>query len=291
MKINILKLICCTLIVCAISCSSDNTENLLNSENISLDDPNPMYLKKYINDVPGSIAYSEGIFEFNNGFLISGIGLCWFSGNYQYDNSGKLLSSQKNGDSYTYQYDNQNRLVKQSKVGSSDYISLSYNGNVITVTNSYSNFSSTPFVEISEIYTDTLGRIIKTKRITPSTTSGSLVEEYVYDARNNIIQKTYKESNTTPPQSDYSINYQYDDKKNPFYYAYKKIYKNLYYLQNRTGIANGIITGVTPNNLTAYGNSTTFTYTYNNAGYPIKIIQTYDNGLPTLSTFERVIEY
>lgn len=288
MKKQILKLISVVMIATAVNCSSENSQN---SDNISLDDPNPMYLKKYINDVPTSPAYAEGIFEYNNGLLTNGFGACWFSGSFQYDNNGKLLSRQKNGDSFTYLYDNQNRVVKQLKTGSNDFISLSYNGNIITVTDSYSYFGQTPYVEVFEITTDSSGKILKNKHLTPFSFSTHIVQEYVYDNRNNITQKTYKENNAIPPQPDFSVNYQYDDKKNPFYYAYKKLYKSLYYIQHRRGIEIDIVTGVTPNNLTVFGSSTTFAYLYNTAGYPTKITQTYFNGAPNLATFDRKIEY
>lgn len=288
MKKSIFKFITYVLLATVLSCSSDDKKN---PESVSLDDPNPMYIKKYISDVPTSPGYSVGDFEFNNGFLISGIGACWLSGTFQYDNDGKLLSRQKNGETFTYLYDNQNRLIKQSKVASNDFISLSYNGNIITITNSYSNSSPTPYVQISEIYTDSAGKIIKTKRITPTSMYDYVIQEYQYDSRNNIIKETTKSSISGTLQPDFTLNYQYDDKKNPFYYAYKKTYKSIYYLECRSGIRNNIQTGVTPNNLTIYGNSTTYSHIYNNSGYPIKIIQTYDNGLPNLATLERTVEY
>ncbi|MFE3868317.1 hypothetical protein ACFX5E_09565 [Flavobacterium sp. LS2P90] len=288
MKKKLVKFITCTLIATLFSCTSDEKKS---SENVSLDDENILYLKSYKQDVAPSPGYYDSFFEYNNGFLLSGTGYNFLGGTFKYDNSGKLISRQINNQIYSYTYDSQNRLLKEIKDGSNDNITISYIGNKITFLNSHGDTYPYPYNEISEIYLDDLQRIIKTKRVTETSTIGYTVREYSYDSRNNITQLVYKESNSSETVPDKYVNYQYDDKKNPFYYAYKKLYKSIYYLECRNGIANYKQTGVTPNNLTALGSSETFIHTYNNYDFPVKYIQKYDNGGQTPATLERTMEY
>lgn len=282
MKAKLLTLFSSLSLIFLFSCSSDS-DNDNNAE-----DQNVAYIKSYKTTTSPTPSDYDAFYEYSNGYLIKGTGYNWFSGTFEYDNSGKLIKRQMADEEYLYQYDSKNRLIKQSKTGSQDNITLSYGSNKITISNTYNYNGGNKYSEISDIYLDDKGRIIRVKKLTPTTTYTSMAEEYLYDSNNNITQITYKENNYNYP--DYVVRFQYDDKKNPFYYSFKKLYKSVYYLECRYGIPNYKFTGITPNNMIVYG-SATYDHIYNSAGYPVSWLNTYENGGSTPATANYTVEY
>ncbi len=279
MKRKLIKIITCLSILLSLSCSSDSSNNEL--------ELNEMYIKSYKTVNAPSPGFYDAFFEYKNGYLINGTGFNAMGGTFQYDSSGKLITRQTGDKIYSYLYDNQGRLIKQLRNGTNDNITLTYDSNKITITESY-DFINGRSIEVSEIYLDNKSQIIKVKRITPSSSYEYMLQEYSYDDNGNITQLSYKENTNLDP--DLIIKYEYDNKKNPFYTAFKKLYKSIYYLECRKGIPNYKHMGITPNNMTVYGSST-YDHKYNDKGYPIQWITTYENGGSVPAKTLRTIEY
>ncbi|WP_433765990.1 hypothetical protein [Flavobacterium ginsenosidimutans] len=262
------------------SCSSDSDTN---SEDLDV-----KYMKAYKTDTPEYPGDYDSFYEYSNGYLTKGKGYNLFSGTFTYDSSGKLISRHVYDQEYTFEYDSKNRLIKQSRTGSPDNITLKYDNNKITITNSYNYESAEHYDQISELYLDNKQRIIKYRNLSPTTDYTFMVQEYLYDDNNNITQITFKENNYN--YDDFVVKYVYDNKKNPFYYAFKKLYKSIYYLECRNGISNYKHTGITPNNMTIYGTST-YAHQYDNDGYPVSWHMVYDNNGTVPATADYTVEY
>jgi len=267
-RINLLYILLITLTLT--NCNSD--ENINNSS-----EDNVLYLKSYKSNNAPSPGYYDSYYEYNNGYLISANGFTSFLGNYQYDATGKLLNKNSNGINYSYVYNSDGKLVKQIEIGTNNNIILTYNLNKVNITNTYEIAGGTPYSELSELELDNSGRIIKYRNLTPTTSYEFMSQEYSYDNKGNITQVRFKENNYNDP--DYTVNYVYDDNKNPFFYSYKKLYKSIYYLNCRKGIQNYKHLGFTPNNMIQYGISESYVHTYNNLGYPINWAKTTNNGV------------
>ena len=281
MKRKILAIVILSSITLS-NCSSDNNQSDSMSENIK-------YLKSDKSDntvYPGDY---DHFFEYENGYLTH-----TSTGNtdinnttYSFDTYGKLISVQTYNGYYTYVYDNQNRLIKEVETGTNNYINLTYDTNKVTLTRYY-EYSGGSSTEIFEQTLDNSGRIIKHRRLTPATYETSMLDEYIYDNNGNISEVRFKEDNYGYP--DRIIHYQYDNKPNPYFYSLKKINNSIYYLKCLTGLNNYEFSGFTPNNMTIYG-STTYSYTYDEAGYPKTQLKTYYDGSGGTSTTGHTFEY
>jgi hypothetical protein len=281
MKRKILAIVILSSIILS-NCSSDNDQSNSMSENIK-------YLKS---DKSDNIVYPgdyDHFFEYENGYLTH-----TSTGNtninntiYSYDTFGKLISKQNYNGYYAYVYDNQNRLIKEVETGTNNYTSLTYGTNKITLTRYY-EYSGGSSTENFEQTLDNSGRIIKHRRLTPATYETSMLNEYIYDNNGNISEVRFKEDNYGYP--DRIVYYQYDNKPNPYFYSLKKINNSIYYLKCLNGLSNYEFSGFTPNNMTIYG-STTYSYTYDEVGYPKTQLKTYYDGSGGTSTTGHTFEY
>ena len=258
------------------SCTPNDSDSDSNSNS------NKNYLKSHFDDS----GFPATFYEYENGFLTKS-----YNGNfvttYQYDNIGRLQLRTVESQSYSYEYDNQNRLIKEIKNGTNDYISLSYLTNKIIATN-YSSTNGTNLV--SDIYIDNSGRIIKTVQMTSTYSSEYLTQEFTYDINGNVINRSY--SDNVDNQPNISINFQYDNKINPFYNANKKLFNSIYYLEGRKEFPIDI---VNPNNIISVETSTSSSIrniTYNTDNLPSKIsISVYQNGSSQPTTSVSFYEY
>jgi hypothetical protein len=281
MKRKILAIVLITAITLS-NCSSDNNQSNTIDENIK-------YLKSDKSDnmiYPGDY---DKFFEYENGFLTK-----TSTGNtninneiYTYDSYGKIISKQNYFGYYTYIYDNQNRLIKEVQNGTNNYINLTYGANKVSLTKYY-EYPGGSFTENFELTLDNSGRIIKHKRLTPTADETSMVDEYLYDNNGNISEVRFKENNYG--NADKIVYYQYDNKPNPYFYSLKKINNSIYYLKCIDGLNNYEFSGFTPNNMTVYG-STTYSYTYDELGYPKTQLITYYNGSGGTTTTGHTFEY
>ncbi|MBS7788284.1 hypothetical protein KIH23_13330 [Flavobacterium sp. CYK-55] len=265
------------------SCSSDSGSGAGSSE-----DQNPLYLKSYVLTSPDMGGVYDSFYAYQNGFLTNGTGFNANGGTYQYDAQGKLTRSSTMYETFDYTYDAQGRLIKRTKVGTNDYTSLLYSGNKVTVKNYY-EVSGDPVEDRVDLYLNSAGQITKLRRLTPTDDYSFMVEDYVYDSRGNITQKWSRENNYGDP--DQSITFTYDNQKNPFYYALKKLHRSTYLLECRLGVPNYEFRGFTPNNLKTVGSSQIYEYSYNERGYPVGYIKTYENGGSSPGVSEYAIEY
>jgi hypothetical protein len=280
MNRKILTLVVLSLFILS-NCSNDDQSNN-EPENIK-------YLKSNKSDnttYPGDYDY---FFEYQNGFLTH-----TSTGNtninntiYSYDTNGKLISMQNYFGYFTYVYDSQNRLIKEVETGTNNYKSLTYGTNKVTLTRYYEYLGGS-VTENFEQTLDNSGRIIKHKRLTPATFFTSMLEEYIYDTNGNISEVRIKEHNDG--SQDRIVYYQYDNKPNPYFYSLKKINKSIYYLKCMFGLSNYEFSGFTPNNMTIYG-STTYSYTYDELGYPKTLSKTYYDGSGGTNTTGHTFEY
>jgi YD repeat-containing protein len=256
------------------SCKSDDSDSNSNS--------NKNYLKSYFNDT-GS---PDSFYEYDNGFLTK---IFFFNivTTYKYDNKGRLQLKTYGNQTYSYEYDNQNRLIKEIKNGTSDYITLSYSTSKVIATE-HSSSNSTNLV--SEIFIDNLGRIIKTVQMTPTYSNQYLIQEFTYDINGNIINRLYSGSVSNEP--DLSINFQFDNKINPYYISYKNLYNSIYYLESRKEFS---YESINPNNIISVETTTatsTRNITYNIDNLPTKMINsTIQNGSSQQTTATAFYEY
>lgn len=281
MKRKILAIVILSSIILS-NCSSDNDQGNSMSENIK-------YLKS---DKADNIVYPgdyDNFFEYRNGYLTH-----TSTGNtdinntiYSYDTYGKLISKQNYNVYCTYVYDNQNRLIKEVETGTNNYTSLTYGTNKVTLTRYY-EYSGGSSTQNFEQTLDNLGRIIKHRRLTPATYETSMLNEYIYDNDGNISEVRFKEDNYGYP--DRIVYYQYDNKPNPYFYSFKKINNSIYYLKCLYGLSNYQFSGFTPNNMTIYG-STTYSYTYDEVGYPKTQLETYYDGSGGTNATGHTFEY
>jgi hypothetical protein len=246
------------IIIC--SCNNDNSED--NNEVL-----NKNYLKSYTFEGETSTE-----FEYNKGFLTKEtfqyLDIPKQETTYNYNDDGKLLSQQFGLYKFSYLYDNQNRLIKEVRNGTNNFSTLEYLANKIIVTNFSENPKGTTSTIVTEVYIDNKGRITKTVQSTPTYSNQFLIHEFTYDNNDNVVRLAFKSNIDNHPDS--IINYEYDDKKNPFYYSYKNLYKSIYYLVFSSEVSLGPIV---PNNIISASTSTGTTITnltYNIENYPIK---------------------
>lgn len=174
--------------------------------------------------------------------------------------------------SISYEYDNQKRLIKGVVDGSDDYTTLEYTANKVIITYHQAMYLDKPTIYIVEFSIDSSGRILKrvgTKGFADENGKERYpTTEFVYDARGNIIKRI---SSDITNYVDIEEN-EYDDKKNPYYYSYKKLNQSLHYLIHDT--FSSAQEYYSPNNRTAikyYGK----TYVkdkmlYNSENFPLK---------------------
>ncbi|WP_316636152.1 hypothetical protein [uncultured Flavobacterium sp.] len=268
------------IIIC--SCSSDNSNE--SDQNL-----NKGLLK--------SVAYGKdggSDYEYENGFLtklttnLHGTILQY---EYKYDNKGRLLSSKFNGkEECSFIYDSQDRLIKVIKVDTADYATLEYLPNKIIVTNHYETFYAEPLNLVSEVYTDSIGRIVKTVQLTATSANQYLVCEFKYDNNNNVLQ-TVLLGNADTNRPDLISNFEYDNKKNPQYISNKYYYRSLYYwiFSNSTSINS-------PNNIISNKSATVSSanqITYNSDNCPVTNIHSVyqENSTVPSSTTTVLYEY
>lgn len=231
----------------------------------------------------------DHFFEFDDGYLtFTRTGNTDINNNiYSYNAVGKLISRQYYNGNFTYAYDNQNRLIKEVETGTNNYTNLTYETNKVKLTRYY-EYAGGSSTENFEQTLDNSGRIIKHRRLTSASYETSMLQEYVYDNNGNISEIRFKENSYGYP--DRIVYYQYDNKPNPYFFALKKINNSIYYLKCLKGLSNYEFTGFTPNNMTIYG-STTYSYTYDEDGYPKTQLKTYYNGSGGTSTTGHTFEY
>lgn len=285
------KLVYILITTIILGCSSDNSNDAEKQDlNRNLLKSGKMEKEDY-----------EEFYKYDYGFLVEktahwsadGINLHY---KYNYDAEGKLIKQVYNSQSYSYVYDTQKRLIKEIVDGSNDYTLLEYTTNKVTVTNYFEKRFNVPKTFVTEFYTDPSGRILKAVRtkglqgadgneFSPST-------EYIYDAKGNIIKKTDNNNDGTNTIS--VVEYEYDDKNNPYYYSYKKLNQSLYYLIY-VGTAS-LLEDYCPNNKVAikyYG----LTYAkdkllYNTENFPIKKVRyIYDDAVNLSSESEVIFDY
>ncbi|WP_298121349.1 hypothetical protein [Flavobacterium sp.] len=253
------------------SCKSDDSNS------------NKNYLKSYYNDAIDT----EILYEYDNDFLTKVSYSNYGTTTFKYDNRGRLHLKTYGSQTYSYEYDNQNRLIKEIKNGTSDYITLSYSTGKVIVTEHSSNNSTNL---VSEIFIDNLGRVIKTVQMTPTYTSQYLIEELTYDINGNMINCLFSGNVNNEP--DLSINFQFDNKINPIYISYKKLYNSIYYLEFRNSFFSD---SINPNNIISHGttsSTSTRNITYNVDNLPTKIINsTIQNGSSQQTTATAFYEY
>ena len=242
-------------------CNSED-DNITTEKNI-------LYLKSKKNTNP-DFSYLNEYYVFENGLLINASGYTTFDGTYSYNNDSNLIEKESVSGNYAYEYDNQDRVIKELNVDTNNYYELVYSSDKVLI-NEFYNGNLTPF---SEITINSNGKIIKVRQLVDTTSYTFMVQEYSYDNSGNIIRLIYKENNKG--DADVDVNYQYDENKNPYYYSLKNLYKNIYYLECRSGIPNYIDRGLTPNNMTVYG-STSYSYEYNSEDYPISYTKSNGN--------------
>ncbi|SNR15284.1 hypothetical protein [Tenacibaculum jejuense] len=247
------------------SCSSeDETEELLPSSQVK-------YLKS-IDYIDSNLEHLKELFYYEDGFLTkyqNGDENNFFYSitEYTYNSKGKLTkeTSLLEGKVIAnYSYNAQDKLEKIEFPEGGDVI-FSYNGNKVIIENSSQSYKS-------ELTLDNKGRVIKFKAIE---FSGDLYvnQECEYDERGNLIKlisKDYSSGN----YDDIVKEYVYDDKPNPYYHAYQKLYDSTLYNEFTSGVTNFFFKGYCPNNIINYEEGVIrFEYEYGENGFPVKRIR------------------
>lgn len=252
-----------------ISCSDDDSGNNPQDENARLlksviypivnnpDDELTVDLSQhYFYDAEHNLAKADGDTKFN--------------GEYFYSNN-RLSERTKYGTEYMYEYDDQGRITKLWSETFGDYTELFYEeGKVIT--HIYHVISDK--LEKRELLLDQQGRIIKMTDLDPATSVSHVDSvDYIYDKTGNITSIIRVLEGNSEPET---INYTYEETKNPYYYSFKKHYETTYYLENSNGLSvyNNKF-GLCPN-MVAYENTY---YTINENGYPTAEYTTSPEGI------------
>lgn len=187
---------------------------------------------------------------------------------------GQMFEANGNSDVYvTYEYDNNGSVAKANYFikdsGSSTfenlfYVGYEYTNKVLKKTTINFDFGIGAFIPVS-------------------------ATEYTLDAKGNITKTMQYEVNVANPfgpmQLKGSTEYQYDDKKNPLQVlSYLLIDPQTYSLAVSALSGNNITAKVAKDENGATTSSQTYTYEYNEAGYPTK--QTTTSGATTQITID-----
>jgi len=189
---------------------------------------------------------------------------------------------------YTFEYDQNNRLKKSTEISGGGFnptettiMDFAYSGNTITVTRSYEGYSD-PTLSVYELTVDDKGRILRREIVQrPSGNIQPTYIEYSYDQNGNILEERTKEYNSN--QVDVET-YSYTNIRNPYYYAYKAYYTNLYYFEYFWGLVLFDDTGLTPFLM----ESEDKTYEVDADGFPVKL---FDYNPYVNETYEIIYEY
>ena len=203
---------------------------------------------------------------------------------YRYDSNGNVVEREikSNSTGYQstvfYQYDSQNRLVNSemnSSMEESTSFQFSYDSNNITVTRDYRGYENTFFLKVNE-----LNQIIEITR-------GNSHSTFNYGAKGNLkmIQTFDNEG-----ELDYTLEYSYDDKPNPFYGKLRSLYlpkfieimEDLSYGEHLVFPYQGYDFPFLRNNIkkiesNSYGDDIyAYEYSYDSDGYPTEITETFN---------------
>lgn len=214
---------------------------------------------------------------------------------YTYTNSG-LIYEEKSWGTYTkYTYDSENRLVKQDYYidpslysSSTQFIAeaqkrkewASPKNVPRSVTNTYSYPKTRQFIEryvdrangtqdYGKYELNAKGLVSKHIFYNEGKPSGYV--DYLYDEVGNLIrEKKYFISADGKTQLRTETEYEFDDKKNPYFPFNKLIFPGQNTNQNNITKATYTLYGETPL-VIEWLNITTHTYEYNDLGFPIKV--------------------
>ena len=252
-----------------ISCSDDDSGNNPSEENGRL-------LKSVIYPIvnnPGdelTVDLSEHYFYDAEHNLAEADGDTKFYGEYTYSNN-RLSGKTKYATEYIYEYDDQGRITKLWSEAYGDYTELFYEeGKVIT----HMYYATRDELEKRELLLDQQGRIIKMTDLDPASSNTHVdIVDYIYDTTGNITSIIRVLEGNSEPET---INYTYEETKNPYYYSLKKHYETTYYLENSNGLSvyNNKY-GLCPN-MVDYENTY---HTINENGYPTAEYTTSPEGI------------
>ncbi|HEX9980195.1 MAG TPA: hypothetical protein VGB50_06490 [Flavobacterium sp.] len=251
-----MKKIYSVLIVLALFGCSNDDDNDKKSANAG-------FLKS--TSINGSLDES---FDYRDGYLASANENSFFYGNYSYNN-GNLYSMINDQQVYFYEYDNHDNLKKRKLHASSDYVELVYQADKVVYL-SHFELEGNPETYQVELRLNEEGKIIKTDFLEDQTSSNVEYQILTYDTAGNITQITTKVFGG----AEVVTTYQYDDKVNPYYNAFKKFYDETYLIEfaKPLNLINNY--GLTPNNLTGINGETINEFTYRD-DYPVTLVDQY----------------
>ena len=231
------------LVTFLISCSS-NDEETTNNEN-----PTPTNLKK-----PKKISVFEGYYPGNG----TPLGVY----NFEYDGN-KLIKITAENYEVNIEYGSNNlfsKITENSGTVKTIYIPEYFTTNSYTNRFGRLNYKTYLNNQLTGTYQrnysyDTQNRIISCA--VANIPNSSVGYTYEYDISNRVIKETQNNGNIK--------NITYDNKNNVFKNVITPFYKNI------QGERNNLWLGKIENNYLTYGNIN-FSYTYDNEGYPTKIV-------------------
>ena len=237
----------------------EEVEYSTNNKHIKSVSANGTIVHKYLYNSSGRIVEENSFIYFNkylyeNDLLVkieSAFDRSMLSSSMLAERRTEFMTSQNSTvDNYSlYKYDNAGRLSK---------------------TEHYYNMNGKEF-ELRSVRTFEYSglNISKVFFYDPTTGKTSLVYEYFYDNRGNVIIEKYYSNSGAEPELHHETSYKYDNYKNPYQIFSMKGYPGMY-----TNVNNIIETNLTRHSevqgFDKYSTSKN-TYKYNKSGYPIKV--------------------
>jgi len=245
------------LMAMVFSCTKESSEPNSEIERIKSISANGTIVQQFLYDEAGRIV-EENSFNYFSKYLYENDRLVKIESAFAFLSSSmpvevrtEFMTSQNSPVDYysLFKYDNAGRLSKTEhyfKMDGKDFELRS------TRTFEYSGLN------ISKVYFND-----------PTTGKTSLVYEYAYDNRGNVINEKYYSNFGPEPELSSETSYKYDDYKNPYQIFKKTDYPGLY-----TNVNNIIETNLTRHSevpgFDKYSTSKN-TYQYNKNGYPVKV--------------------